>query len=141
AKVDLALENPAYANKLFERWKRYGFDSDYVLMYKFKHMKLGLKKKDRIHKDYLAWLTIHHPLDTDIKLGPLEFLFLQQRLDRAAVDTAYAEKLYKKWKTSGFDSDPVYNHFKGLGREKNANFVKVYEDYVRWLDVHYPLSA
>ncbi|OWZ18066.1 RxLR effector protein [Phytophthora megakarya] len=143
AKVDLALKDPAYANKLFERWKRYGLDSDDVLRYKLQYMNLGMKKMDRIHKDYLAWLTIHHPLDTDIKLAPKEFLFLQQRLDRAAVDTAYAEKLYKKWKTKtrGFDSDPVYYHFKDLGREKNANFVKVYEDYVRWLDVHYPLPA
>ncbi|OWZ03422.1 RxLR effector protein [Phytophthora megakarya] len=97
-------------------------------MYTLKYMKLGMKKMDRIHKDYHVWLTTHLPLDTDIKLGPKEFLFLQERFDRAA-------------KTRGFDSGPVYYHFKDLGREKNANFVKVYENYVRWLDVHYPLSA
>ncbi|OWZ00261.1 RxLR effector protein [Phytophthora megakarya] len=140
AKIDKAIEHSAYAHKLFERWKRYGYDSDYVLLHKLKFMDVDRnKKKIRLHEDYVAWLRVHHPNATDKKLTSKEFLFVQQRLDRVAVDTAYAEKLHKKWKTSGFDSDPVYYHFKDLHRENDPNFVKVYEKYVTWLDQHYPL--
>ncbi|OWZ03537.1 RxLR effector protein [Phytophthora megakarya] len=103
------------------------------------HMRTRNKKMIRLYEDYVAWLRVHHPIATDIKLTSKEFLFIQQRLDRAAVDTAYSEKLYKKWKTSGFDPHPVYYHFKDMHRENDPNFVKVYKKYVTWLDQHYPL--
>ncbi|KAH7472161.1 RxLR effector protein SFI6 [Phytophthora ramorum] len=141
-KLKKAMGDGTYANTLFGRWKRNGLDSDEVFT---RFQKMGVKKDNNLYKlytDYFAWLQIHHPIPGSQKVSAKDFLFDSTRLNRAMKDTTFAEKLFAKWKTSGLDSDPVFVKFRALGSKKGDNKLdKLYRDYFKWLEIHYPTAG
>nr|KAH7510197.1 RxLR effector protein SFI6 [Phytophthora ramorum] len=138
-KLKKAMGDGTYANTLFGRWKRNGLDSDAVFA---RFQQMGVKKDNNLYKlytDYFAWLQIHHPIPGSQKVSAKDFLFDSTRLNRAMKDTTFAEKLFAKWKTSGFDSDLVFTRFRALGSKKGDNKLdKLYRNYYDWLQIHYP---
>ncbi|KAL4129278.1 hypothetical protein PRIC2_005287 [Phytophthora ramorum] len=136
-KLKKAMEDGTYANTLFGRWKRNRLDSDAVFA---RFQQMGVKKDNNLYKlytDYFAWLQIHHPIPGSQKVSAKDFLFDSTRLNRAMKDTTFAEKLFAKWKTSGFDSDEVFTRFRALGSKKGDNKLdKLCRNYYDWLQIH-----
>ncbi|KAL4156433.1 hypothetical protein PRNP1_005464 [Phytophthora ramorum] len=140
-KLKKAMGDGTYANTLFGRWKRNGLDSDAVFT---RFQKMGVKKDNNLFKlytDYFAWLKIHHPTPGSQKVSAKDFLFDSTRLNRAMKDKTYAEKLFAKWKTSGLDSDEVFTRFQKMGVKEDNSLYKLYTDYFKWLEIHYPTAG
>ncbi|EEY53922.1 secreted RxLR effector peptide protein, putative [Phytophthora infestans T30-4] len=141
AKIKKALEDGTYANVLYGRWKRYGFESDDVFK---RFQRMGVNKDDnlyQVYKNYVTWLNVHHPLKKSTLTTPEAFLFYPSRIQRAKSDPAFAETLFAKWKSSGLDEGPVYKKLWDMGLKKDNAIYKLYTDYVLWLDKHFPLPA
>ncbi|GMF18892.1 unnamed protein product [Phytophthora lilii] len=145
AKLEKAIGDATYANVLFGRWKRRGFELDDVF-YKLKAM--GMKDDDEFYKryaDYKVWLDIHHPLKKTKKTKKttaIELLFNAGRLDRAMADSNFAERLFRKWKRSGYASNQVFRKFERMGFKTNKNNIySLYEKYFWWLEEHFPMKT
>ncbi|KAJ8566300.1 hypothetical protein ON010_g6829 [Phytophthora cinnamomi] len=133
AKIDQALEDSKYAKTLFGRWKSHGYESDDVFT-KLKTMglKIGDGTLDKMYRNYLSWLNVHHPDNETIKLAVGDDLFKESMLQRARGDDLYAESLFRAWKTKGLD---VPENLKStLGNVDNT----LLEKYNTWLQTHFP---
>ncbi|KAG7386280.1 hypothetical protein PHYPSEUDO_000494 [Phytophthora pseudosyringae] len=134
-KVYKASNNPTYANQLFGRWKRHGYDSDDVYT-AFKKLYVNKDKKFvQVYEDYVVWLNIRYPLKKTKVTTADEFLFLSSRISRAETDEVFAARLFAKWKASELDEGSVYKNLLAVGLKEDAGNApfKVYQDYVKWL--------
>ncbi|KAK1930772.1 hypothetical protein P3T76_013729 [Phytophthora citrophthora] len=141
AKLDKAMKDPKYENTMFGRWKRHGFESDAAYN---KLLAFNLASDAEVYKvysKYVTWLNIHHPLAKTRKTTAKDFLFNADRIARAKKDPEFAETLFKKWKTSGLDEKPVYFKLWDMGLKTDDDLYKLYTNFVKWLDTHYPLPA
>ncbi|GMF11891.1 unnamed protein product [Phytophthora lilii] len=95
------------------------------------------------YADYLSWLTIHHPLK---KTSASVFLFDEGRIKRAIADSVFAERMFGKWKRSGFDSDGVFNklqpmYVKATDDLNKSKLYGFYQDYFNWPQKYFPSRA
>ncbi|KAK1947144.1 hypothetical protein P3T76_001154 [Phytophthora citrophthora] len=137
--IEKALQDASYAKTLFRRWKRHGVESRaaYDKLTKFD---IGYDKKIfALYKNYVAWLTKHHPLGV-WETGASSNLFSKTKLSKAMADSKYASTMFGRWKRHGFESDAVYTKLLAFNLASDQNVYKTYTNYVSWLDLHHRLA-
>ncbi|OWZ19244.1 RxLR effector protein [Phytophthora megakarya] len=135
-KIKQAVGDTTYAKRLYQRWKRNGFEEKAVYDTLWKQHRLGTDNQVyKLYQNYVTWLDLHHPLNVD--LGAKN-MFASEKLTKAAENPAYANVLFGRWKRRGFTMINVRDQFKRMKITSEQPLYSVYNNYLAWLRIHYP---